>query len=155
MYNVDSSDFLETLSPSYEHILGELQYSFTAFLVGNSYEGLLQWKCLIDMIMRADRLLTASRKHPAQTLFLHKALIVILQQLKDVPKDFFVDALSKDNFMKKSLRSLMQTVRDINTGEGNTDADSTIVSLLIQIRDFCSEYFIWDFDITEVRNYNC
>ena len=100
--NVDKSAILEELlSREYqgeeESLLGELQLSFVAFFLGEVLEAFEQWKRLFALLCHSYE---AMRKH--KELFA-KVVVVFYEQVRQLPKDFFLCELSERNFVGVSL----------------------------------------------------
>jgi A1 cistron-splicing factor AAR2 len=90
---------LDSVGNDYNQVLGELQYSFVCFLIGHVYDAFDQWKQLVALLCTCD---AALRQHP--TLF-HELIGVLHFQLRETPEDFFVDIVSRDNFLTHTLQS--------------------------------------------------
>ncbi|XP_006072522.4 protein AAR2 homolog isoform X1 [Bubalus bubalis] len=112
-HSMDLSYALETvLSKQFpcspQDVLGELQFAFVCFLLGNVYEAFEHWKRLLNLLCRSEE---AMVKHHS----LYVNLISILyHQLGEIPADFFVDIVSQDNF----LTSTLQDTAKNQEGEG-------------------------------------
>ncbi|KAI9030446.1 A1 cistron-splicing factor [Hyaloraphidium curvatum] len=111
-YSLDKSWLLEQLirteyEGDYRLLLAELQLSFLVFLIGQVFDGLEQWKKLIGLLCQCDEALARY----GATLFAEFAG-VLLNQLEDVPEDFFIDALSGDNFLGHMLKNFVLLQRD-------------------------------------------
>lgn len=107
--NLDKTPLLEfLLAREYKNneqlLLGELQYSFVSFLLGFSLDSLEQWKKLVNVVCFSE---TAFQEGKRQQLLLD-FIVVLFGQLKQLPKDFFVDELSKESFMVGCLRRLKE-----------------------------------------------
>ena len=85
------------LRPSERDLLGEIQLSFVAFLVGQDYEGFEAWKGLTVLLTSCVEAI-----HTHHVLFEHWVGILSIE-LNSLPKDFFVDAISGENFLYPSL----------------------------------------------------
>ncbi|XP_059117755.1 protein AAR2 homolog isoform X2 [Peromyscus eremicus] len=102
-HSMDLSYALETvLSKQFpcnpQDVLGELQFAFVCFLLGNVYEAFEHWKRLLNLLCRSE---AAMGKHH----MLYVSLISILyHQLGEIPADFFVDIVSQDNFLTSTLQ---------------------------------------------------
>jgi len=89
-------------------LLGELEYSFISFIVGQTADGLEQWKSLIDLLCRCEDAMDgkAAEGYP---LIPKAHFIVLLEmlmaQLIEVPEDFFAGDLSSNNFLRPALSS--------------------------------------------------
>ncbi|KAJ7964520.1 AAR2 protein family [Quillaja saponaria] len=80
--NLDKTQLLETLlakeyGGSEELLLGELQFAFIAFLMGQSLEAFLQWKSLVSLLLGC----TKAPFHTRSQLFI-KFIKVVFYQLK-------------------------------------------------------------------------
>lgn len=136
-------------------LIGELQFAFVTFLVGQSADGFEHWKGLVDLICRSEDAIlgnpvdvgtinkTISKNRAASDRgistreegedlpspwFFETFINVLRLQLFEVPEDFFVDIISNGNFMHHALRSLMG-ILDIN-GETNSVPNDTKSSLV-------------------------
>jgi A1 cistron-splicing factor AAR2 len=107
-FNLDKSAiFLELVQTEYENdmslVLGELQFAFVAFLMGQSYESFEQWKNLITILCQCD---SAMQQYPQ---FFDEFITVFYHQLKEVPEDFFVDIIAGNNFIVQILKVSINT----------------------------------------------
>ncbi len=97
-------------------LVGELQFAFVSFIYGQSEEGLEQWKTIAALLCNCERALAARpvlfcvfvgerpRVRPSPRSAMRLRAEALMAQLADVPGDLFVDPLSKENFLRKSLR---------------------------------------------------
>jgi len=116
-----------------DEILGELQFSFICFLVGQNYDAFEQWKQLLKMFCTCDEAL-ATQTH------LYMTLISDLHfQIREVPEDFFVDIVSSNNFLVALLTSLFTLIRD------NSDVDSKLKTRIEKFKKSLTLKFQWDF----------
>lgn len=108
-HGMDSSYVLERLLSAWPHeddLLGELQFVFVCFLVGHVYPCFEQWQKLVRVFCNSCE---AIDRHPE--LFSH--LISVLHfQLREVPCDFFVDIVSRKNFLTEALALLFRNVAE-------------------------------------------
>jgi A1 cistron-splicing factor AAR2 len=138
--NFDKSALLEQLLKEYqqEHpdfnseqfLLGELQFAFICFLIGQCQDGLDQWKNIIELLCSCDE---AINEHPQ--LFV-EFINVLYNQLKNIPKDFFTDELSERNFLTKTLTGFFSIVSDSSTHEKVRERAQ-------QLRTFLENEFHW------------
>jgi A1 cistron-splicing factor AAR2 len=109
---IDMSYNLELLlslsfDSKYENLLCELQFSFICFLIGYVYDGFEQWKHLMNLLCNSEDII---QKLP--NLYLN--LIQILYfQLKEIPEDFFVDIITRNNFLIITLHNLFDNIESI------------------------------------------
>jgi len=125
MYMDKTHWLLELASKEYggdlPSVLGELQFAFVTFLMGESLEGFEQWKALVALLCECE---SGVEQHPD----LFKNFIdVLTAQLKEVPKDFFIDELSRDNFIGKAVQSLIEIC--LNTPSLPQDLQQKVASL--------------------------
>ncbi|XP_017270503.1 protein AAR2 homolog [Kryptolebias marmoratus] len=136
--SMDLSYALETvLEKKYENqplnLLGELQFAFVCFLIGNVYEGFEHWKCLLALLCRSEEAMRRRKE-------LYLGLITVLyHQLGEVPPDFFVDIVSQNNFLTSTLQDFFQFV----TGPG---MDGTLCKKAEKFKVHLTKKFRWDFD---------
>lgn len=94
-----------------DHLLGELQYSFVHFVIGESEESLEQWKKIVDLLVHAEsaylRLQTPTPGVNLEKLALD-FIPVFYDQLNQFPADFFRDELSKGSFICHALTRLKE-----------------------------------------------
>ncbi|KAM9830857.1 protein AAR2 homolog [Syngnathus typhle] len=114
-------------------LLGELQFAFVCFLMGNVYEGFEHWKRLLSLLCRAE---TAMQKHKELYLGL---IAVLYHQLGEIPPDFFVDIVSQDNFLTSTLQDFFQMA----SGPG---VDVALRKRAEKFKAHLTKKFSWDFD---------
>ncbi|VDK86968.1 unnamed protein product [Litomosoides sigmodontis] len=131
---------LVDLNGEWSEFLGELQFSFVCFLMGQVYEGFEQWKRLIHLLCSCTKELIEHKE-------LYMALIPVLHfQLRECPEDFFVDIVSRDNFLTTTLTRLfgningkqveMTSFLDDARQIGVVDLFATVVDLLKIIANY-------------------
>ena len=116
-------------------LLGELQYAFICLLVGQSVQGLEQWKCVIDLLMNCQDALQEKQSFYAQFV------ATVMTQFKELPKDFFRDEMTNQNFLNECLQSFMEIVNE--TVINNSELRKNIISL----KQMLSKRFDKIFDI--------
>ncbi|KAM4571610.1 protein AAR2 homolog [Fundulus diaphanus] len=136
--SMDLSYSLETvLEQNYPeqplNLLGELQFAFVCFLLGNVYEGFEHWKSLLALLCRSEE---AMRKRKELYLGL---ITVLYHQLGEVPPDFFVDIVSQSNFLTSTLQDFFQFA----SGPG---MDSTLRKKAEKFKAHLTKKFRWDFE---------
>ncbi|XP_036390126.1 protein AAR2 homolog [Megalops cyprinoides] len=137
-YSMDLSYALDCLLESnYKqeplHVLGELQFAFVCFLVGNVYEGFEHWKRLLALLCRSETAMCARRD-------LYLGLIAVLyHQLGEVPSDFYVDIVSQDNFLTSTLRDFFQFA----SGPG---VDASLRKRAQKFKVHLTKKFRWNFE---------
>ncbi|XP_078092800.1 protein AAR2 homolog isoform X1 [Mustelus asterias] len=114
-------------------ILGELQFSFVCFLIGNVYDAFEHWKDLLHLLCHSEEAVTKRKD-------LYSALISILyHQLNEIPADFFVDIVSKDNFLTTTLQEFFS----YTCGPG---VDKALQKRVEKFKAHLTKKFKWDFD---------
>ncbi|CAL8251479.1 unnamed protein product [Arctogadus glacialis] len=114
-------------------VLGELQFAFVCFVIGNVYDGFEHWKRLLALLCRSE---DAMRSHKELYLGL---IAVLYHQLGEIPPDFFVDIVSQDNFLTSTLQDFFQFA----IGPG---VDSTLRKRAEKFKVHLTKKFRWDFD---------
>jgi len=89
---------------SFKALLGELQLSFVLFLLLHSYPALEHWKLMLSTAVTCEGLFRRDA-HFACAL-----LRLIHTQLNFAPADFFESELSSENFLRRVLSSLFQSL---------------------------------------------
>merc|ERR1719431_268632 len=114
-------------------LLAEMQFAFLCFLVGQNYDSFEHWKRLLGVLCRCDRGLVEQRQ-----LFLD-FLGDLYFQLKEVPEDFFVDIVSRNNFLCSSLSTLFSNVKESN------EIDEELKEKARKFEKNISKRFGWEF----------
>ncbi|XP_057686173.1 protein AAR2 homolog [Corythoichthys intestinalis] len=115
------------------NLLGELQFAFVCFLIGNVYEAFEHWKRLLSLLCRAE---AAMQKHKELYLGL---IAVLYHQLGEIPPDFFVDIVSQNNFLTSTLQDFFQFA----SGPG---VDAVLRKRAEKFKAYLTKKFNWDFD---------
>ncbi|XP_051912782.1 protein AAR2 homolog [Hippocampus zosterae] len=136
--SLDLTYALETLlDKNYQQtpldLLGELQFAFVCFVVGNVYEGFEHWKSLLSLLCRAE---AAMQRH--KELYL-ELIAVLYHQLGEIPPDFFVDIVSQNNFLTSTLQDFFQ----LATGPS---VDEALRKRAEKFKAHLTKKFSWDFD---------
>merc|ERR1712142_1433385 len=91
----------ENISDVAGDLLGELQLAFVVFLFSRLYDGFEQWKRLTHLL--CDSAATSAARHPR----LYANFITVLYfQTREIPEDFFLDIVTRENFLTSTLCSL-------------------------------------------------
>lgn len=106
-HSLDSSYILSELLKSYNEpydILGELQYAFVCFILGQVFDAFETWKKLLHVLCSCEVGLQ-------DNIQLYTALIgVLYHQINEIPKDFFVDIVTSNNFLVSTLSVLFSSI---------------------------------------------
>ena len=79
-------------------MLGEYQHSFICFLMGQSLQGMEHWKHMTNLLCNCEDGL-----EQRIDLFL-KFTKILIHQIMQLPKDFFNDELTSENFLNPCLQ---------------------------------------------------
>ena len=116
----------------HNQLLAELQFSFVCFLVGMVYEAFEQWKKLVHLICSCEEYVSENET------FYHSFIGLLHFQLKEVPEDFFVDIIARNNFLTNTLSELF-----LNIGE--SDGSAALKGKAFKFRKHLEKSFQWDF----------
>lgn len=136
-YSMDSTYALRTMiNTAYNKketlLLGEIQFSFICFLIGQVYDAFDQWKSLVHMMCGSVEALNCSTD-------LYMNFISMLHfQVQDIPEDFFVDIVSTNNFLTSTLQEFFSNLEDGN-------GESKLRQRGLKFRDHLTKKFKWDF----------
>ncbi|KAH9524957.1 a1-alpha2 repression [Bulinus truncatus] len=138
-YNMDSSYALEfVLAERFEgdiyKLLGEIQYAFVCFFIGQNYDSFEQWKKLVHLLCTSS---DAILKYPNAYM---DFITVIHFQIREIPSDFFVDIVTCHNFLTVTLHELFQNLLSDNV-------DSKLKKKGINFQKHLTEKFHWDFSL--------
>lgn len=136
-HSIDGSYALRCMLNSIKdrkEILGELQFAFVCFLVGQVYDAFEHWKKLLNLLCSCDEALQTN-------VDLFDGLIGILHfQVLEIPKDFFVDIVSTNNFLTTTLQVFFSNL------ESSTTVDKKLVEKARRFRRHLTKRFNWDFE---------
>ena len=102
--SLDKSKLLEKLLSNFkktEDFLGEFQYTFILFLIGEVYEALKQWKDMFILITSSEELIKKYDK------FFSNFIEIIYNQLRLFPDDLMQDVILENNFLKRYLTNFL------------------------------------------------
>jgi A1 cistron-splicing factor AAR2 len=120
------------------NVLCELQLAFVCFLIGQVYDAFEQWKSLVSLLCNCDRAIVR------RASFFYEFLSVFYFQLKEMPEDFFIDIISKDNFLTVNLHNLFDNINDATQA-----SDSELNKLKEKsekFKNYLSQRFAIDFE---------
>uniref|UniRef100_A0A0N4ZKR9 Protein AAR2 homolog n=1 Tax=Parastrongyloides trichosuri TaxID=131310 RepID=A0A0N4ZKR9_PARTI len=107
----DNSCLLEELLKNYknnEKLLGEFQYSFVVFLIGQAYEGFEQWKRFLHLFSTVKSILSS------QVTLFDKIFMILYYQISTCPEEFFNEVIENNNFIRCTLSLLFINIEDSN-----------------------------------------
>lgn len=136
-YSMDTSFVLQQMLSLWEspsELLAELQMVFLYFVIGQVYSAFEHWKHLTHIFCSADEMVS---KNPSLIM---EFIGDLYFQMQEVPTDFFVDIISSENFLVKTLRVLFANILE------NSEVDPQLKRRMIQFKQFVTQRFQWDFD---------
>jgi A1 cistron-splicing factor AAR2 len=152
--NIDESEadrLRPKTKPETLTILGELQFAFVCFLVGQVYEGFEQWKRLLSLLCNCE---SAIWRYP--DLFV-QFIQCLHFQLKELPSDFFADILTSNNFLIVNLHNLFDNInstcdkclRGSDSDKALADDDINMIKKLheksVSFKNYLQQTFGFDF----------
>lgn len=139
-YSMDSSYALKSMiqncykeSDQMLGILGEIQFSFVCFIIGQVYDAFEHWKHLVHLLCSCEEALSS------HTDLFMKFISLMHFQLKEIPEDFFVDIVSSNNFLTNTLHEFFSNVKHSSASD----------ALKKRTEEFCknlTKKFNWDFE---------
>ena len=108
--SLDKSALLEKIiskMKSPNEFLGEFQYTFILFLIGEVYEALKQWKDIFILISSSENLLTKKNFEK----FFCDFTEIIYNQLRLFPDDLMHDVILENNFLKRYLTNFLLYIK--------------------------------------------
>ncbi|WAR04644.1 AAR2-like protein [Mya arenaria] len=144
VYSMDSTFMLDSIiqsdySKNKRGILGEIQFAFICFLIGQVFDAFDQWKKLVHLMCGSEKALNSH-----SDLFMD--FIAMLHfQVHEIPEDFFVDIVSANNFLTTTLQEFFS---NLEAGNG----DIKLRERGLKFRDHLTRKFKWDFT-TEPDDY--
>jgi A1 cistron-splicing factor AAR2 len=122
-----------------ENILGELQFAFVCFLVGNVYDAFEQWKFLLNLLCNSAN----SIEKYAQVYV--NLIGVVYFQLSQMPVDFFTDITTSQNFLAYNLHNLFENVSEICSNP-SSDELKQLDEKCQQFKNYLKHKFDFDFE---------
>ena len=106
-----------------------------------------QWKRLVDVCCRCTAILQATGAGGDATEFapfLRNVFQAVTHQVEEMPADFFDNALSKDNFLRKSLQELVMAVDPAYAEPGDgARVDEGVRATVAALAKLCNRRFHW------------
>ncbi|XP_006652089.2 protein AAR2 homolog isoform X1 [Oryza brachyantha] len=158
--NLDKTSLLEcVLAKNYqgqeELLLGELQFAFIAFMMGQSLEAFMQWKALVSLLLSCSE----APLHTRTNMFV-KFIKVIYYQLKhgfqrthdsggheDMGNSLFLDEawFSKDIFLYRLSKDFVAVILEAPIVDGD------LLSWTRKLKSLLETTFGWDLDNNTVN----
>lgn len=124
----------ERLDGRWSELLGEMQAAYLLFLLGQSLEGLEQWKAIVHAHCAEAHAVAATEQWG--TAFLG----ALSSQLAELPDDFFMDPLAAGNFLDTALRTLAAAVRDLGQGDAGSGHGAFCTAATRLLRDASTRF---------------
>ena len=83
------------------HLLGELQFAFVTFVLGENFESFEQWKSLLILLCGCREAMVTSYRD-----LYFKLVPVLYAQIEQLPQEFFAET---ENFISRSMTDFIQT----------------------------------------------
>ena len=135
-HSMDSSYILTELLKTYDtplDILGELQFAFVCFVLGQVFDAFESWKKLVRVLCSCESALQ-------ENVELFKALVgVLYHQITEIPQDFFVDIVTSNNFLVNTLTVLFSSIEQ-------SCFDEQLQERAKQFRKYLTKKFKWKFN---------
>ncbi|XP_053203358.1 protein AAR2 homolog [Panonychus citri] len=134
---IDQSYTLDETLKRYEKpddILGELQFAFVTFIIGQVNDSFDQWKLMLKLLCCSD---AAINKYPSMYF---NFINVLNLQLREVPEDIFIDIVDNENFLVSVLRDFFYNVFC------NPNTDRKVREKAIVFKLHVTEKYKWDFE---------
>eukprot|EP01116_Phalansterium_solitarium_P010923 TRINITY_DN26519_c0_g1_i1.p1 TRINITY_DN26519_c0_g1~~TRINITY_DN26519_c0_g1_i1.p1 ORF type:complete len:307 (+),score=74.75 TRINITY_DN26519_c0_g1_i1:126-1046(+) len=107
-FHLDKSSLIDRVSERYKGdargLLGELQFAFVCFVMGQSFDAFEQWKQLVRCFTGCD-----DKLETQPDLFVD-FMGVLQAQLENAPEDFFDDLVTENNFLGSLLQDFFSTL---------------------------------------------
>lgn len=111
--NMDKTAVLNKIAETshkgnWNRVLGELQFAFICFLLGQSFEAFEQWKKLTAVLLACE----TAMYEPERQEFWSDFITLLEVHLKEAPEDFFFDIVEGNNFLHASLTDFFEIAQD-------------------------------------------
>eukprot|EP00795_Rhopilema_esculentum_P003096 gene3096-1386_t len=142
-YSMDNSFVLESLlsslscSNAEDEILGEIQFAFVCFMIGQVFDAFEHWKAMMQLICKCDESLST------RPMFFVKFFDVIMLQIKEIPEDFFVDIVAERNFLVQTLKIMFGTIKD------STNLNRRLLEKAEMLKDLLIKTFDWNLELED------
>ncbi|OMJ78819.1 hypothetical protein SteCoe_21303 [Stentor coeruleus] len=110
LYNYDKTAILRNTIgngfDTFEELLGEMQFAFVSFLIGENPDSFEQWKNIFVLLCNCEQ--GVREEHQ----WFSKYIPVLYAQVKSLPKDLVVDPFLSSSFITSSLKSFISIIDD-------------------------------------------
>ena len=136
IHSMDSSYVLgKIIEKNYEashEILGELQYAFICFVLGQVMDGFEHWRSIVKVLCSCGN---DMNKH--KELF-KKLIAALYHQINEISPDFFVDIVSSNNFLVANLTTLFESIAECE--------DSEMIDISSKFKKHLKKKYKWKFN---------
>lgn len=126
----------EDESANIDNLLGELQFAFVCFLIGNVYDGFEQWKSILNLVCNCEK---AIELYPG---FYLKLVNALYYQLGEMPLDFFTDITTSNNFLVVHLHNLFENIKE----SSSNDSNEKLKRRCDQFKNYLQQKYNFDFE---------
>lgn len=136
-YSIDSSYALEQILEKHYStysigILGEIQFAFVCFIIGQVYDAFDQWKSLVHLLCSSGESIVSRND-------LYQQFITMMHfQVREIPEDFFVDIVTANNFLTSTLQEFFSHL-------DNEEVNNALRRKGKSFRENLTQKFKWDF----------
>ncbi|XP_071443693.1 protein AAR2 homolog [Hetaerina americana] len=148
LHSLDSSYVLEKMLSCCERpsdLLGEMQFSFVCFLVGQSLEAFEHWMQLVGIVCRADAALVHHTPFFSEFMSILELQLVSSCGDDSVPGDLLADVVTGKNAIYAALRALFQNIR-----EGD-NVDARLQARALHLKEQLTNGMGWEFGPEEAE----
>uniref|UniRef100_S4PCX9 Protein AAR2 homolog n=1 Tax=Pararge aegeria TaxID=116150 RepID=S4PCX9_9NEOP len=132
---LDQSYTLELIVAKHDeplHMIGELQFSYLCFLVGQSLDALEHWKNLVILFCSCDEAI-----HKYRSVYFHFVKTIEVQ-IEEMPEDFLADIVMNKNLVYKKLREFFRTAFI-------SKVDGRLLTMIERFKENLTDKLQWDF----------
>jgi len=110
------------------------------FSISQVFEGFEQWKLIVDLLCSCVEAIAVSPE-----LYTH-FISTLHHHIQEIPEDFFVDIVTCENFLTRSLRKFFENLESV---ESSSAREQTLIAALkkrgLRFREHLEHRFRWDF----------
>ena len=136
-HSMDSSYALCEFLQHYDQqtdILGELQYTFICFILGQVLDAFDHWKSLVHLLCSCEE------KLPSLSDIYSQLISILYHQISEIPSDFFVDIVASNNFLLVNLANLFRSI-------GYCENHDELQDKAVKFKKYLSKKYKWKFRV--------
>ncbi|XP_014370310.2 protein AAR2 homolog [Papilio machaon] len=134
-HHLDQSYTLELMIAQHDeplHIIGELQFAYTIFLIGHYWNGFDHWRNLVVLLCSCEDALDKYRD-----VFIH-FIATIQHQMKELPLEFLCGIEMEQNVFYKKFREFFRNVYSAKSNQ-------KLVIMIEKFKKSLADLFQWEF----------